>query len=838
MPDPNPDYHPQDFEPAWAARWAEPRAGAPVSGPGAPKYYVLEMLPYPSGTLHMGHVRNYAIGDALARFMRMRGYDVLHPMGWDSFGLPAENAAIKNRTHPRAWTLGNIAHMKRQDQRFGFSYDWPREVTTCEPEYYRWNQWLFLQFYRRGLAYRKKGLVNWCPKCATVLANEQVAGGVCWRHEDTPVERRELEQWYFRITRYAEELLAGLDELPYWPERVRVMQRNWIGRSQGAEVDFATAGSAGRELGATLRIFTTRLDTIFGAAAILLAPEHPFLARHLSPSDAARARALSASRGAAFDADAATSKEGFFTGLYARNPFSGEQLPIWAANFVLTAYGTGAIMAVPAHDERDFEFCRKYQIPFRQVIDPRPPAEAAGAPPAAASSLAEAFTGDGWLINSGDFTGLGNREAIVRMTEFAKQHGFGEAKVTYRLQDWGISRQRYWGTPIPIVYCQTCGPVPVPEEQLPVRLPDAVALTGEGQSPLASNPEFLHTTCPACGGPARRETDTMDTFVDSSWYFYRYLSPDDDRRPFDPAAAAHWLPVDQYIGGIEHAILHLIYMRFFTRVMRDLGLVRFSEPVRRLFTQGMITRSGAKMSKSKGNVVDPETLIAAYGADATRMYVLFAAPPEKDFDWNDQGVEGIHRFLARVYRLVVRHAKLAGRHPAPPAHPAGPGLALLRLAHQTLARVTSDFEGRWHFNTSIALCMELTNALYQQEPQLESGILDAAAFAAALRILLQMLAPFAPFLARELWQAIGESGEIAVAAWPAADPVLARPEEIEIVIQINGKPRSRFTVAPGAGEEELGRLALADEKVAAARAGREPKKVVVVPGRLVNVVLG
>ncbi|MGH9534824.1 MAG: leucine--tRNA ligase [Terriglobales bacterium] len=827
-----PDYRPQDFEPAWAERWAQTPPPAP--DPARRKYYVLEMLPYPSGTLHMGHVRNYAIGDALARFMSMRGYDVLHPMGWDSFGLPAENAAIRHQTHPRTWTLGNIAHMKRQDQRFGFSYDWRREVTTCLPEYYRWNQWFFLQFYRRGLAYRKKGTVNWCPKCATVLANEQVAGGVCWRHEDTAVERRELEQWYFGITQYAEELLRGLDQLPDWPERVRAMQRNWIGRSEGAEVDFAALGRQGEELGESLRVFTTRIDTIFGAAAVLLAAEHPFLARHLAAAEAARARGLAAARAAVFDPEAAANKEGFFTGLYARNPFNGERLPVWVANFVLTGYGTGAIMAVPAHDPRDLEFCRKYDIPFRQVIDPQPPSTPHSAP--RAEDLPEAFTADGWLVASGEFTGLAARDANARMTAEAERRGFGQPKVTYRLQDWGISRQRYWGTPIPILYCDRCGVVPVPEDQLPVRLPEAVALTGEGQSPLASSPEFTSVNCPQCGGPARRETDTMDTFVDSSWYFYRYLDPGNDQAPFDPAFAARWLPVNQYIGGIEHAILHLIYMRFFTRVMRDLGLVRFDEPVRRLFTQGMITRGGAKMSKSKGNVVDPEELIQAYGADATRMYVLFAAPPEKDFDWNDQGVEGIHRFLSRVYRLARRRAGLVGAA-APPAQPTGADLALLRQAHQVLARVTDDFQGRWHFNTSIALCMELTNALYACEARLDAGAVSAGAFAAALRILVPILAPFAPFLAQEVWRQWGEAGEIAAAPWPEADAALARADELEIVVQVNGKPRSRFTVPAGAGEDELRRRALGDDRILAALAGRVAQKVVVVPGRLVNVVV-
>ncbi|HZT73963.1 MAG TPA: leucine--tRNA ligase [Terriglobales bacterium] len=826
------EYRPQEFEPRWARRWAEqwPFAALPA---GRAKYYVLEMLPYPSGTLHMGHVRNYAIGDALARFMWMRGYDVLHPMGWDSFGLPAENAAIKNNTHPRTWTLANIAHMKQQDLRFGFAYDWRREVTTCLPEFYRWNQWFFLRFLERDLAYRKKGWVNWCPKCATVLANEQVAGGVCWRHEDTPVERRELEQWYLRITAYADQLLRDLDRLPEWPERVRTMQRNWIGRSEGAEVDFAVLDAAGRPGGEALRVFTTRIDTIFGASALLLAPEHPWLAAHLAPEQQAAARALAADRNGGFDSAAEPEKHGFFTGHWARNPFSGEKLPIWIANFVLMGYGTGAVMAVPGHDERDFEFCRKYGLPIRQVVVPEQ-----GAAPAAA--LDAAFTGDGWLIDSGEFSGLPNRDAIVRMTAEAERRGFGQAKVSYRLQDWGISRQRYWGTPIPVVYCERCGIVPVPDAQLPVLLPDDVRITGTGQSPLAEATSFLRAACPRCGGPARRETDTMDTFVDSSWYFFRYTSPREESAPFDRAAVARWLPVDQYIGGIEHAILHLIYMRFFTKVMRDMGMVAFDEPVTRLFTQGMITRSGAKMSKSKGNVVDPAEMIERYGADATRMYVLFAAPPEKDFDWNDQGVEGLHRFLSRVFRFATRHAeRLRGRLAAPerPRPRTAAETALLRATHQLLARVTRDFEERWHFNTSIAGAMDLVNRWYLLDGAIASGEVGAAVLGEVAGIFLRLLAPFAPFLAQELWSELGGAGEIALERWPEFDPELAREEEIEIPVQLNGKLRARLVVPPALDSGELRRRALEDPKIAAALNGRTPRQVIVVAGKLVNVVV-
>jgi leucyl-tRNA synthetase len=761
-------YAPGAIEPPLAERWSRANpltAGAAPSG--RPEYYVLEMLPYPSGALHIGHVRNYAIGDALARFFWMRGYDVLHPMGWDSFGLPAENAAIKNQAHPRTWTLANIAHMKSQFQRFGFSYDWSREVTTCLPDYYRWNQWIFLRLFERGLAYRKKGVVNWCPQCATVLANEQAEGGFCWRHEDTPVERRELEQWYLRITAYAEELLRDLDRLPEWPERVRTMQRNWIGRSQGAEVDFAT------EDGGVIRVFTTRIDTILGATALLLPPE--------------KSAAPTAS-------EAPAEKIGHFTGRYATNPANKERIPIWVANYVLAGYGTGAVMAVPAHDERDFEFCTKYGIPIRPVVDP----DADPAP------------------------------AIAAMVARAEREGWGKGTVAYRLQDWGISRQRFWGTPIPILYCDACGLVPVPDEQLPVVLPENVRLTGQGQSPLAADPDFSRATCPKCGGAARRESDTMDTFVDSSWYFYRYTSPHDDQRPFDPTAVARWLPVDQYIGGIEHAILHLIYTRFFTKAMRDLGLCQLDEPVTRLFTQGMVTRHGAKMSKSKGNTVDPADLVERYGADATRMYVLFAAPPEKDFDWQDNGVEGIHRFLARVWRLATRLAPPTVTTAATSAADA----ACLRKAHQTLRRITSDFEGRWHFNTSIAALMELVNELYAHDAEL-----SPAARATCQRLLLLMLAPFAPFLAQELWVRAGERGEISVAPWPTLDASLASDEQIEVVVQIGGKLRARLEVPPGTNARTLEAAARAHEKIAPLLAAQTPRKVVVIPDRLVNFVV-
>ncbi len=827
-------FQPQAYEPELARQWAaRPLAASPA--PGAPKYYLLEMLPYPSGALHMGHVRNYAIGDAVARFLRMRGCDVLHPMGWDAFGLPAENAAIQHRTHPRPWTLANIANMKAQMRRFGFSYDWSREVTTCLPEYYRWNQWFFLRMFERGLAYRKKGWVNWCPRCATVLANEQVAGGVCWRHEDTPVEQRELEQWYFRITRYAEELLRDLDRLSGWPERVTTMQRNWIGRSEGAALEFELEKREDRpalSLG-RLRVFTTRIDTVFGVSAVLLAPQHPLLSELLNETERAQTRALIPARGET----AETEKLGFDTGWRARNPFSRESVPVWVANFVLMNYGSGAVMAVPAHDQRDYEFCKKYQLPVRPVI----------APGGVAPDLSrQAYTGEGELINSAAYNGLPCREAMASMIRWAEQQNAGQGTVTYRLQDWGVSRQRYWGTPIPMIYCPGCGVVPVPDKDLPVRLPEDVPVSSGGVANLAAIESFIQVACPKCGAAARRETDTMDTFVDSSWYFYRYLDPDNGEAPFAKSIAHRWMPVDQYIGGIEHAILHLIYSRFFTKVMRDLGLVENDEPIARLFTQGMITKSGAKMSKSKGNVVDPAALIERYGADATRAYVLFAAPPEKDFDWNDQGVEGLHRFLGRVYRLAMRHPPLTRLHAGAPSTAASPAEdRLLRKTHVALRRITREMESRWHFNTCLAAAMELVNVFYELEPELERGGITEAVWDDCQRLLLLMLAPFTPFLVEEIRRIWAErapagavwSGEVQRQNWPEFSPEWAREEEIELVVQVNGKLRARLRASASASEEELRALALADPKIQALLAGAQPAKTVVIPGRLVNIVL-
>jgi len=856
-------YDPAAIEKKWQERWAaDPKlyaadpalhpvdddqsTGAPIST-SKPKYYVIEMLPYPSGQLHMGHVRNYAIGDALARQMWMRGYNVLHPMGWDAFGLPAENAALKNDTPPRQWTLGNVAAMKRQMQRIGYSYDWATEVTTCLPDYYRWNQWFFLRMYEKGLVYRKKSKVNWCPECATVLANEQVIDGRCWRHEDTQVELRDLEQWFLRTTAYAQQLLDGLDKLDGWPEKVRTMQRNWIGRSEGTEVDFFLApddivgGSTDEPVVVTpppeakrIRVFTTRIDTIFGATSLQLAPEHPLVAFFASFDSALRNQVnmlLDEQKKAREAGDlGAIEKHGIPTGKHAINPYSGEQIPIWVANYVLMDYGTGAIMSVPAHDERDFEFATKYGIEIRQVIQPVQNQDEAKLP---------FVSEDGILINSGEYNGKMCAEAQTLLQKAAARSAFGEAKVIFRLKDWGVSRQRYWGTPIPFIHCERDGLVPVPDDQLPVVLPENIEITQQGGSPLARVPDFVNVTCPKCGGPARRETDTMDTFVDSSWYFYRYTDPKNTRAPFDPAKAGYWFPIDQYIGGVEHAILHLIYSRFWTRVMRDLGMITNDEPATRLFTQGMVIKDGAKMSKSKGNVISPDDMVARYGADSTRMYSLFAAPPDRDLDWQEDGVAGVSRFLSRVWRLTTKYAPIArsAEMAQNSSETQNGGAALRRKLHQTIAKITLDFEGRWHFNTCVAAIMELVNELQAADAQLASGEIPAPVVRELLTSLVLLLAPFAPFLAAELWEELGGEGAILRAPWPKSDPGLAKEDEIEIAVQINGKLISVVRVAADADAKVIEAAALTDEKVRARSAGKSIVKVIVVPGRAVNLVV-
>ena len=832
-------YSPAEIEPKWQARWDADASLYSADGheSAKPKFYCLEMLPYPSGQLHMGHVRNYAIGDALARFMWMRGYNVLHPMGWDAFGLPAENAALKNNTPPAEWTLANITAMRRQMRRMGLSYDWSTEVTTCLPDYYRWNQWFFLKMYERDLAYRKKSKVNWCPECQTVLANEQVIDGKCWRHEDTLVEQRDLTQWFLRITKYADELLKGLDTLEGWPEKVRTMQRNWIGRSEGTLVDFNV--SAGEE---KVTVFTTRVDTIFGATSVQLAPEHA-VAKSFAEKDAKLAGQIEemlAQQKTAREAGdlGAIEKHGVDTGRFAVNPFNGELVPIWVANYILADYGTGAIMSVPAHDERDFEFAGKYGLEVRRVIVPK-----AGANDKEKLPFTE--EDDAVLANSGQWTGESCAEAQRKMAAFAKGNGFGTATVTYRLKDWGVSRQRYWGTPIPMVYCENGhagveagGVVPLPESALPVVLPAQVEITQQGGSPLGRVADFVNTTCPVCGGPARRETDTMDTFVDSSWYFYRYTDAQNAAAPFDSAKANYWFPIDQYIGGVEHAILHLIYSRFWTKVMRDLGMIENDEPAARLFTQGMVIKDGAKMSKSKGNVVSPDLMIERYGADATRMYALFAAPPDRDLEWQEEGVAGISRFLSRVHRLTMKYSESAGQRVSGAASPAGQsGQALLRKLHQTIAKITLDFSGRWHFNTCIAAIMELVNAIAAGEAAMDSGEMAPATVAEVFRNLVLMVAPFAPFLAAELWEEIGGEGTVFRTAWPVADAELTREAEVEIPVQSNGKLVTVVKVPAGSDEATIKAAALADAKVEARMQGKTVVKVIVVPGKLVNIVV-
>jgi leucyl-tRNA synthetase len=845
------DYKPQELDKKWQQRWASARVFEVDADPARPKFYCLEMFAYPSGHAHMGHVRNYSIGDVLARTKRMRGFNVLHPFGWDAFGLPAENAAIKNGVHPEKSTRGNIAHMKGQLQRLGFSYDWNRELATCDPEYYKWNQWLFIQMYDKGLAYRRKSSVNWCPVDNTVLANEQVVDGGCWRC-GTPVETRDLEQWFFRITAYADELLDATREMAQWPEQVLTMQRNWIGRSEGARVSFAVEGDPDTRID----VFTTRIDTIFGSTFVLLGPEHPlvgtFAERSADPA-AFRKRVQSfrnQDRAARISGD--IEKDGLDTGVRAVNPFTNEAVPVWVANFVLGDYGTGAVMAVPAHDQRDFEFARKFNLPIRVVVTP-------DGRPQSGESLTEAADAYGTLVDSGEFSGLPSEDAQKKMAALARQRGIGEATVQYRLKDWGISRQRYWGTPIPMIYCDKDGIVPVPFESLPVVLPKVTEFTGRGESPLVQVPEFVNVTCPKCHGPARRETDTMDTFVDSSWYFYRFVDPRNAAGPFDPVKLKYWLPVDFYIGGIEHAILHLIYSRFFARVFRDLGLVDHSEPFSQLLTQGMVLKDGAVMSKSKGNVVDPDAMMLKYGADALRLYVMFVAPPEKEIEWSDAGLDGSYRFLARVWRLVDHwNETIAGDGIDSPdgcdslnAEEKG----LRRKTHDTIRRVTADIEQRQQMNTAVSAMMELVNELYAfsektvtggparrtDEDVEHAGEVERKETICVVResveALIRMLAPFAPHTAEEMWEMVGHEDGLAGATWPLFNADVARAEEVVIPVQVNGKVRGRVTVPVDIGDDELQRIALADPGVQAHVAGKTVKKVVVAKGRLVSVVV-
>jgi len=844
-------YFPEQIEKKWQQRWNDAKAFEASSEDPRQKFYCLEMLPYPSGYLHMGHVRNYSIGDALAWFKRLQGFNVLHPIGWDSFGQPAEQAAIKRGVNPRDWTEENIQHMKGQLQRLGISYDWSREIAAHRPDYYKWDQWFFLKMLERGLAYKKVSQVNWCPNEQTVLSNEQSSGGVCWRC-GAHVVKRDLEQWFLRITQYAEQLLEDMKEIDAaWPEKVLKRQRDWVGRSEGAYIDFAVKDSRHK-----IRVFTTRIDTIFGATAVVLSAEHPLLDELLSESALKEdvktfAAKVKAERETA-DETVEAEKEGLNTGVLAINPFSGEPVPVWVANYVLIEYGTGAVMSVPAHDERDFEFAQKYSLPIRQVIAPVTHQQAAAEPTSVtgtdqSAEMNRAFTDFGVLINSGDWGGKLSEVAIAEMAAYAKDKGFGEAAVTFRIRDWGVSRQRFWGAPVPVIYCDKCGMVPVPYEQLPVVLPQTATFTGTGESPLAGVPEFVNTTCPNCDGPARRDTDTMDTFVDSSWYFFRYCDPRNESMPFDSNIAQQWTPVDQYIGGDSHAVMHLIYTRFWTKFMRDIGLVSFDEPVKSLLTQGMVTNrvqggdEWKAMSKSLGNGVDPDQMIAAFGADASRLFVLFAAPVENELRWSETGIEGAVRFLRRVYNAVYKWKNRLTDAPVSVDNDelSGDARALRRKTHQTIAKVTSDFD-QLHLNTSVAALMELFNQLndLNVDPGRASQS-EVFVVKEALEALVVMLAPFSPHVAEEMWEGLGNPNGLLTgeAVWPIADPELAQREELEIPIQVNGKLRSRLVTSPEVSEDELRTAALADEKIKTSLEGREVVKVIVVPRRLVNIVI-
>ncbi|MEG6614859.1 leucine--tRNA ligase [Peptococcaceae bacterium 1198_IL3148] len=822
-------YIAKDIEEKWQRQWQSEHLYQVPDFSDKPKYYCLEMFPYPSGKLHMGHVRNYSIGDVVARFKTMQGYDVLHPMGWDAFGLPAENAAIKNAVPPAKWTKENIDNMRAQLKQLGLSYDWSRELATCHPDYYRWTQWIFLKLYEQGKCYKKTATVNWCPDCATVLANEQVVEGACERCSTT-VQQRELEQWFFRITDYADRLLSDLKLLDGWPEKVKLMQENWIGRSEGAEVTFKIAGAEDE-----LKVFTTRPDTIFGVSYMVLAPEHPLVESLAQGTDheeevadfVRKVRSMTVR-----DRTTTAEKEGVFTGSYCINPVNGEHIPILVGNYVLLEYGTGAVMGVPAHDQRDFDFASKYKLPIRPVIKPKDR-------DIENEELTEAYTGEGVLINSGDFNGLPNNEAIKAITNFLVDKKQGQRVVNYRLRDWLISRQRYWGTPIPIIYCKECGTVPVPEDQLPVLLPTDVEFKPSGKSPLMDIPEFVNCTCPKCGGEAKRETDTMDTFMDSSWYYLRYTSARDKEHVWGKANVDRWMSVDQYIGGVEHAILHLLYSRFFTKFFQDIGLLDQPEPFKNLLTQGMVLKDGAKMSKSKGNVVSPEEIVGRYGADTARLFILFAAPPERDLEWSDRGVEGCHRFLNRVWRLF--HSLLTEVKDAPALQNVdklvGVHKELRRITHQTIKKVGEDVDQRFNFNTAISSIMELVNALYTYRDKVPQVERNAAVLREALENVTILLAPFAPHITEELWQLLGYNNSVHKQLWPQYDEQALVEDEVTIVVQINGKVRERMLVPANINAEQLKENVMNQQKISELLAGKQVIKIIAVPGKLVNIVV-
>ena len=822
----------KNIEEKWQQAWTDQGSFRTATTRDRKKDYVLEMFPYPSGRIHMGHVRNYSIGDVVARYKRMQGFNVFHPMGWDAFGLPAENAAIKNNTHPAKWTYENIAYMRTQLKRLGYSYDWDREIATCHPGYYRFEQEFFLKFLKKGLVYRKKAPVNWCPSCHTVLANEQVEEGLCWRC-DSEVQQKELSQWFLRITDYAEELLADLDKLSGgWPERVLTMQRNWIGKSVGAELRFAV-----KELDAQIAVFTTRPDTLYGATFMSLAPEHPLVATLIAGTAQEGQVKEFVDRIAKMDRIVRTAddleKEGVFTGRYCVNPLTGRDMPIYVANFVLMGYGTGAVMAVPAHDQRDFEFAAKYDLPRAVVITPR---EEQLDP----DSMTEAYTLPGVMTNSDEFNGMDSEAAKQAIVDKLGNQGLGKPTVNYRLRDWNISRQRYWGAPIPVIYCESCGIVPVPESDLPVELPLDVQVNPDGRSPLPQCESFVNVTCPTCGQPARRETDTMDTFVESSWYFARYISARNDESAFDRDDVAYWMPVDQYIGGIEHAILHLLYSRFFVKALRDEGYLSHDEPFRNLLTQGMVLLHGSKMSKSKGNVVDPDEMIEKYGADTVRLFCLFAAPPEKDLEWNDKGIEGASRFLNRLWRLVDElEDVLSAVDPCVPA----PGSLteteseLRRKEHDTVRRVERDIENKFQFNTAIAAMMELVNTLYATKDELRDSANGPLLLSSAISSMLVALSPIAPHICEELWERMGHTRPLAAEPWPRHDPEALITREVTVALQVNGKLRGQVSVSADASDEAVQATALNDQNVVRHIEGKTIVKVIVIPGKLVNIVV-
>ncbi len=856
-------YKPERVEKRWQDYWQEHGLFKASEDSRKNKFYLLEMFPYPSGKIHMGHVRNYTIGDVIARYKMMNGMNVLHPMGWDAFGLPAENAAIENNTHPAKWTYDNIAAMRSQLKRMGFSYDWSRELTTCDPEYYRWEQMLFLKMLERGLVYKKKTFVNWCEKCHSVLANEQVEDGCCWRHTDQEVKIVEMDSWFFRITDYADDILDYCDKLSGWPERVLAMQRNWIGKSHGATIFFPLADSD-----KVVEVFTTRQDTLYGATFLCFAPEHP-LVREMVKGLPQESEVLAfIEKTMKMDSHVRTSdftaKEGVFTGRYCINPVNGEKIPVYVANFVLFDYGTGAIMSVPAHDQRDFEFARKYGLKLKVVI--RPPDHDIDP-----ETMDKAYVDKGILVNSGPFDGQWNHDALDSIADYLESNGFGHKTVNYRLRDWGISRQRYWGTPIPVIYCDKCGTVPVPENELPVLLPLDLNMRPNGVSPLPLEPSFYETVCPRCGAKARRETDTMDTFVESSWYFARYACPDYDEAPLDPEKVNFWLPVDQYIGGIEHAVLHLLYSRFFTRVLNELGYVNVREPFKKLLTQGMVCKETekcpvhgflfphevkdgrcvhcgenvvrgniVKMSKSKKNVVDPQELIDRYGADTVRMFCLFAAPPERDLEWSDKGVDGASRFLKRIWHLVTEHLEDIGRVQPYEGDNAisSPLASLHRKTHQTIKKVTSDIENNFHFNTAIAAVMELVNEINQL---IHNSIIDKddlfwSVVREAVEAAIVLLYPIVPHITEELWNILGHEKSILFTRWPSFRQDALIAEKRLVVLQVNGKVRSRIELPAESGKEEMEAAALSDKRVQRFIEGKQVKKIIVVQNKLVNIV--